>query len=157
MPLPVMLGVALTGLGAAVSAYGAYQQGQAASKMHNHNAALAAQRAKIERQNAAFAAGRHETAMRRLQGSQRAAYGASGITLFGSPTDVDMDTQTQGELDRLMIIYGGEVGAYEAEAESAKQRYAARAAKHNAKVSALSTAITGASNVYGMGHSLKLW
>ena len=87
-----------------VTAAGSIMSGQSQA------AALSAQ-AKVEKQRAAFEAERQRDYAARFLGAQRAAYGASGVTLEGTPIDVLADTAAQAELDALAIQWGGQARA----------------------------------------------
>src|SRR5574341_196071 len=89
--IPIMMAV-----GTALAAYGAYQQGAAARKASNFNAAVA-------RQNAIVATGQAKAKAAQIErenilrlGLIRANQGASGGTMEGSVLDVIGDVASQG-------------------------------------------------------------
>ena len=94
---------------AAVSAYGAYRQGQASKAAANFNATIAAQNADISRADAAARAQQQDRENYMRLGSIRAAQGhAGGDAGSGSVLDVLGDVAAQGELEKQYIIYQGE-------------------------------------------------
>lgn len=104
--IPIMMAV-----GTALAAYGAYQQGAAARKASNFNAAVA-------RQNAIVATGQAKAKAAQIErenilrlGLIRANQGASGGTMEGSVLDVIGDVASQGELERQQALYQGELAA----------------------------------------------
>ena len=115
---PVTLGIILAGVGAATGAVGAVMQGQATSASAKFNQQTALQNATIARQLADEEAERIRTESRRAQGAIRAATGASGIRLEGSPLDVLADSAVEGELAALTAQFRGtlQVRGFEAEA-----------------------------------------
>lgn len=54
---------------------------------------------------------RYAVDARKRIGLMRANYGASGVTMDGSPLDVLEDAASTAELDRLTILHGGAVDA----------------------------------------------
>ena len=94
-------------VGAAGSAYGAYQSNQTGK----YNQRVAEADAEAAGQKAAYDADLHRSRVRKLLSSQRALYGKSGVDLAGSPLLAIEDTAGQGELDALAIRYGGSVDA----------------------------------------------
>lgn len=94
-----------------MSAGGALREGSAAKAAGEYNA-------RVNEQNAVLSGARTESdvaALRREQarmlGSIRAAYGASGITMDGSASDVYNDNLVESELDVLNRKYSGELEA----------------------------------------------
>lgn len=106
MAIPIIMVAA-----AAVAAYSAYQQGQAAKKAANFNAAVQRQNAQATlTQSRANAAQVQRENILRL-GAIRASQGASGGTGEGSVLDVISDVAAQGELERQNTLYRGELAA----------------------------------------------
>lgn len=109
----IVAAVAVVAAGASAYVSSAEQaktrKGQA--KLADYNAQLAARDARIEKQKALSAEERHrrESVIRR--GGVRAAYGASGVQMVGSPVDVMADMAAEEELEALFIRYQG--GAFE--------------------------------------------
>lgn len=101
----------LTILSTAVSAVGAYQQGQAQAAAYNSKAAADDQNAKIANRQAEVEAqrgAREEQQMRQhgaaAIGAQKSAFAANGLDIgAGSPLDVLSDTRYLNELDALTI------------------------------------------------------
>ena len=93
--------------GAVMSAVGAIQQGKAAKNAANYNAAIATNDARIAELQAQAEESRHRRMARKAIGGIRAAYGASGVTLEGTPTDVLYESVANAESDALNIRYGG--------------------------------------------------
>ena len=109
----------LQGVGTAVSVIGAIQGAGAASDAASYNAKVAENNAIAARQQAAANAEAQSRAARQRIGQMEANYGASGISMEGSALDILEQSARDAELDRLNIIYGGEVRArgYGAEAD----------------------------------------
>lgn len=97
----------LQAAGTAFSVIGALNQGRAASDAANYNAAVASRNAVVAQQQAAADAERQRRENVLRQGQIRAGYGASGVTLEGSPLDVLENSAAMGELDRQTILYKG--------------------------------------------------
>lgn len=97
---------------AAVSAYGAIRQGQAAKAASKFNAAVADQNAVLARQEARELAVQQSRENYLRLGAIRAAQGKSGGAAGeGSVLDVIGDAASQGELQRQYILRSGEMKA----------------------------------------------
>lgn len=158
--------------GAAMSAYGQIQQGQAAQQQAKFQSRMAAYNAQIAGQNAQMAEeeGREakktaaENAAKKRQeaaqiiGAQRAAFGASGAQVDqGAALDLTLDTTEKGELDALAMIeqgnredYGKRVDAWNYRAQGAGQQlqsgmYKSQGSRNTAWLSAGGTLLGGMS------------
>lgn len=125
---------------AAVSAFGAIQQGNAASASYKAQAQASEYNAKIQEDNAARIsreASIKEDNLRRQQayflGRQRAAIAESGVGLgSGSALDIQQDSETQAELDALTVRYEGETQRRAFLQDASLQRYEGSVARMNA-------------------------
>lgn len=104
---------------AAISAVGSLKDGQDQESAGKYNAEVASLTSHEQ-------ARRDEIQARMVIGQDRASYGASGVTLEGSPLDVLQQSAKMAELDRLTTIYAGETqsAAYSASASAAKTKSA---------------------------------
>lgn len=106
----------LTAIGTGISAYGAYQQGQAQEAQYKYQSAVASNNRIIAEQNAkdALARGKveadtHRRKVSQFIGSQRAGFGGSGVVVdSGSPLDIVADSVALGELDTQTILSNAE-------------------------------------------------
>lgn len=98
-------------VGGMVSAMGAMQQAEAQRKSANYNIAVAERNQQIAINQAAADAGDAEMENRRQLGAIRAAYGASGLALEGTPLDVLEATAIEQQLNVEKIRYKGRIGA----------------------------------------------
>ena len=103
-PLTIML--IISAIGTALSAVGQYRAGQAQKKATEYNAQVAERQATAATQKAAYEEEMRREKGRKLSASQRAAAGATGITME-SFSDVFAQTALDTELDALAIRYGG--------------------------------------------------
>lgn len=87
-----------------------------AQRQHEYNAAVAENNAIAAKNEAQYEADMHDRKMKKILMSQDATY--TGVTKEGTPLDLKLDTVTEGEMDRLAILYGGDKRAtgYTAEA-----------------------------------------
>lgn len=145
------IGLALIGGATAVTAYGQYKSGRDQRKAARYNAEIQRQNAREAEKKAAHDALNQESQNRRITGAQRAAYGASGITMAGTPLDLMSDTVTQGELDRLSILHGGSVEAANYRAQARLSIMRGKAAASAGKIRAAGTLLGGAGKMYGQG------
>lgn len=155
---PVTLGT----LSTAVSAVGAYQQGQATSAAYQSKAAADDQNAKIANKQAEIAAqqgAREEREMRQrgqaVTGAQKTAFAANGLDIAaGSPLDVLTDTRFLNELDALTIRRNtaNNVWGYQSEAtnylnSASANRSAASGAKTAGYLGVAGSILTGATSL----------
>lgn len=114
-----------------MGAMGAMAQADAAADAANKNAQIAEYNRQVAERNKntvlaeADAAARDQSRdNRRVMGSIRASYGASGLSLEGSPLDVMEDTALEQELDVSKTRYKGELQAigYKDEAANYKMK-----------------------------------
>ena len=141
----------------AITAYGQYQAGQAQKQAYEYNAAIQEQNAKVEQEKAAYEADKQAQRIRRLNATQRAAYAASGVTQSGSALDLQEDSTIQGEMDRLAILYGGDVNAANYRSEAALSRFQGKQAGASGTSAAFGTLLGGAANVGFAGTRLGVW
>jgi hypothetical protein len=103
--------LAVNAAGTATAVIGADQQGRAEQKAMQFNAAIQERDAGIAVDQARSDAQAQFRQGRMVMGSIRAAYGSSGLTMEGSPEDVLEMSATNIELDRLNILYRGDLKA----------------------------------------------
>jgi hypothetical protein len=135
---------------AAVSAVGAISSAQATSAAAKTNARIADRNALISRQSAAAEEEKQRRLSRRQAGANRAAIGASGITMDGSALDVMEDNAMDAEMDALTIRYNGEIGAMNSESDASLERMRAGAARTAGMFGAGSALLQGGAKAYGM-------
>lgn len=112
----VLAGVAIaaTLASTAVAVTASVQQGKAQKAQANYQASLQERQAAIDARNAQLAKQQTEQRVadrrerfRRLEASNRARAGASGIELSGSFLDVELDNLMQSEMDVANLRFGG--------------------------------------------------
>lgn len=134
---------------AGISAYGMYSQGQAQKKMAEYNAEVAANAAKSSQMQGQAEAERIRDRNARVAGAQRASFLSSGVTISGSASDVMYDSALEGELDAMMAIYRGDIGANQANSQAELSRMQGRAAQSASMYNATGTLLTGVGNSLG--------
>ncbi len=135
--------VAMTVASTAMTIHGQRQAAKSQQAMHEYNAQVAENNAIIAKQNAEFEEQKHRDNLRRLLAGQKASFSASGVTRTGSSLDVQLDTVTQGELDSLAILYGGDLKASGASQSAVSSRMAGQAAIDEANSKVGSTLLAG--------------
>lgn len=112
--IPAGMGTVLAIGGTALSAMGAISAANAQADAANYNAQIADRDAVVADQNRKLAteqaridADDKRRGNRRVLASMRAAYGASGLELAGSPLDVLEDTAVEQELDAQRVEFEG--------------------------------------------------
>lgn len=129
--------------GAAVSAYGAYAQGEAANQAAQYNADLQARNATIAHQQGAAQAALVRRRAAQAQGAAEAAYGASGVSQEGSPLEVLASSAAQAKLDEETVLYQSNLQAMGFQANEQLDRTAGDTARRQAQLNAASSFLTG--------------
>lgn len=136
-------------LGTAFSAISAISSGNAAKASGNYNAALYERNAQIAQQQAAVDEARQRRLATMRAGSNRAAVGASGIQVDGSPLDILESNAAQEELDALMIRWNGQNAADSARASGALARAQGENAQRAGYMQAGSAILLGGAKAFG--------
>lgn len=143
-----------------VGAMGAMQQAEAQARAAEYNAKIQERNALIADQNrkqaietADVAATDKRRDNRRVMAQMRAAYGASGIEMAGSPLDVLEDTALEQELDTQRIKYEGTLRAREGaismlgmREDATLQRMEASSARSAGGIAAIGSLVGGVGN-----------
>jgi hypothetical protein len=131
--------------GAALSAYGAIQQANAAKAAGSYNAAIRERDATVAMQQSQADADRVALQGKRVEGSLLANYGAAGVASDeGSPLDVLADSASQNQLDQETIKYKGRLKAMGYQGDAALSRMGAEVAEDQGPLNAASHLLTGA-------------
>jgi hypothetical protein len=162
-PVSLAIGTAVIGAaGAATSAYGAYEQGQATAasdayqaQVAANNAAIATTESKQDIQSGEIAAVNKGLQTRAAIGTEKAQQGASGIDVnTGSAADVRAGTAEMGMVDALNIrsnaskkAWSDEVAATSDTAQGQLDTMGATQAQTAGDIGAAGTLLTGASTV----------
>jgi hypothetical protein len=163
MAAPVAaVGIGAAIAGSAVSAFGAYQQGQAGAAEYNYKAGIAAVNQQIAEQNANYAtyAGEVQAQQQGIKTSQeiattKAEQGAGGLDVSsGSNVRVRQAEYDVGQENIGLIrsnaakrAYGYEVEAYQYGAQVSLDKYAASESKIAGTTAAIGSLLGGASSV----------
>ena len=169
------LALALVSTG--ISAYGAIQQGKAASAAAKYNAAVANMNAKIadraakdELERGARDEQRKRIEVAAIAGQQKAGMAAAGLDItFGTPLEMLVDTAYAGEMDALTIRTNANRAAYNREVEATNMRaqanlyeFEGKSARSGAMLSAIGTIAGGIGSasgkfaeVYGRNPTIK--
>ena len=150
---PVTAMILMTTASTAMTVQGQRQAAKAQKAQHEYNAAVQENNAIIAEQNAQYEADKHDDNLRRLMASQRSSYSSSGVTSTGSALDVALDTVTQGEMDKMAILYGGDIKAEGAKASAVSQRMAGDAAIQEGKSKVGATLLSGGGQLLGIQQS----
>ncbi len=135
--------------GAALSAVGAIQQGQAGQAQANLQAGILQQQADRDRQQASSDEADFRARQSRALASRRAALGAAGVEQSsGSPLLVSQDFAGETELQALRIRTGGEVTATRAEQQAGLQRFQGKSAKNRGFVRGGALLLSGAGRAF---------
>lgn len=135
--------------GTAFSVVGALNKASAESSAAKTNAEVSRQNAVAASEQAAAEEARQRRIARQVQGAGRAAVGASGVSLEGSPLDILEQNAINEELDALNIRYRGQLAARSANIEADQYSLSARTAKTSGYLSAAGKLLSGAASAYG--------
>lgn len=134
--------------GATISAAGAISSAKAQSQAQTYNAQLNEQNAQAAASQAAVNAAAQRRQSEQAQGAMRAAYGAAGVTVEGSPLDALRMSAENAALDEANILYAGRLKATGYANEATLNRMGATTATQQGYFGAASSLLTGA------GHAL---
>ena len=136
--------IALMIVGTAVTAYGQYQAGKDKQAALDYNASIEERNAQVRLEKAEYDANQKDKKTRRVIASQRVAFAAGGFTIAGTALDTLRDSATQGEMDRMAIMYGGEMDAENSRNQAELNRMEGKAAARAGKYAAAGTVLSGA-------------
>lgn len=144
----------MMGAGTGMSVMGGIQSGKSQKRLNEYNAQVATMQSEDAIARGKDAEERHRENVRRLMGSQRAAWAASGVDVnSGNAVDVVADTASMGELDALMIRHNAAREAWGFQNQAidyrARGEIAEAEARNRGLQSALSTGSTLLSDRYG--------
>lgn len=136
----------------AVSQYASQRkQGEYTASALDQNAGLADQQAEDALARGREAAARQGLASRGLSGAQRVAAAAQGVDInSGSAADVQADSATMSELDRLQILHNAQREAFGYKAQAAIDRTQGEQARSASRNNARGTLLTAAANLWSM-------
>lgn len=135
--------------GTAISAVGAISSGRANADAARYNAQIAQQNAGIAlQQGEADVIQQGKLNYRRLSGI-KAAVGASGLTMEGSPLDVLESSAAEAELDTQNIRYNASLKALGFNTSAGMDRSRAANAEREGLYRAAATSILGGAQAYG--------
>jgi hypothetical protein len=122
---------------AGISAYAAVRQGQVAKAAGDYNAKIGEQNAQLSRQEADMQVKQQERENYLRMGAIRAAQGKNGGAAGeGSVLDILADSAAQGELEKQMISYRGELKARGYTNSAALDRFAGDQARQGSYMKA---------------------
>ena len=136
--------MALSLAGSGFSAYGSIQQGKAAKKAAEYNAAVQRNQAIAARQKAEFDADRQRQVAAAQRAQARAGFAKGGVVMEGTPLLVLESSAEQAELDAQAILYGGDVQATGYEAQAGLSELEGKSAQQAGYIGAGTTLLTGA-------------
>lgn len=138
--------------GAALSAYGQIQQGNAAKKVAEANAQLAIQEGDSRREAHKYEGLKLSREKNAMISEQKALYGASGVDISsGTPLDVMAKTAVEYERDIGMTGLAGDKAMLKAENEAEIYKYSGKQAQKAGWLGAGSTLLSSIGKAYSMG------
>lgn len=137
--------------GGIFGAVGIYAEGSLAEEVGKYNALVARQNAALIRQQTVTEETRYRQSARKELGAMRAAYGASGVTMAGSPTAVLLESAKNAELNALNIRRGGRLQALALESEAELAEFYGKQKKRTATLAAAGQLLGTAATVAKMG------
>lgn len=135
-------------LGTAAKIHGTRETARAEEEAARYNAAVARQNAILATQQAAEEERVSRVQGRKAVGQVRANYGASGVTLEGSPQDVIEESAANAELDALTIRHRGVLRAMGFSREADLADFRAKNARRAADNATVATLLQGGTELY---------
>jgi hypothetical protein len=149
-----MVGIGLTAASTLASVSASREQSQFQSIISKNNAAYQENAARDAEKRGLAAEDAQRMALRRLVGTQRARYGASGVDLGGgSPEDVLLDTIRQSENDVLTIRNNAAREAFGYRTQAWGEKVKGRASRRRSKSDQFNTLLTSGAEAYGISRS----
>lgn len=145
--LPIIFSSVSTGL----TAIGQLNQGESEAQAAEYNAQVNDQNANASLTQSSALEGRQRILAKKQIGQARAAYGASGVQIEGTPEDVLGDSAAAAELDALTIRHAGEVRALSYRNEASLDRYRGRNSRLQGRIRAASTIFSALGGSAGGG------
>lgn len=145
----------LTIAGTAISAGGALVEGQQQAQMADYQARAYEQQAQADQQAATFEQAQERHKQELLQSQARAAVGASGVAIAGSPTEVLAANARQNQLDLKAIQYGSELRQNGLNTQAAISRFSGKQAVGASIFKAGSSFVSGISQLYDPNKAVK--
>ena len=143
LAVPIMLA------GTAMSAYGQYQEGKAASAEAKYQAQVQERQAKATEQKTAFEQRRLAEEQSRRKGTLQSQLGASGaVTTAGSPLMIMAEQAGEDDLDQALLGYEGREESTMLRHGAAVSRMKAKNAKTAGMIGAGSTLLHGFGSAY---------
>ncbi len=144
-------GLAFQALATAMTAGGQLDAGNLQQGFGYYNAAVLRQRGSIAVAQATERARIQDVLNARNLGEEKAAAGVSGVDANqGSPLLVMADTATQGELQKHLLLYQGQMEDYTAQQQAQLDTASGEAAGYAGRIGATGTLLTGAGKLaYG--------
>ena len=147
-----MVATVMMGVGTAISAYGAYQQGKQQKMLNDYNAKVAMQNKIAVAEKAEYDKEQLKRRVRKLQGSTTVALAKAGVdSTEGTAIDLFEELAIMGEQDLLMIQYNADLKKRGYEVEASTARFTGAAAYQAGKMRAAGTLLTGGSETYKYG------
>lgn len=141
--------VALMAVGTLSSAAAAQRQGEAAAQAAAFNSQVAKRNATLAiQQSQQDAEAQRRLAYKKIGGAV-AAYGASGVTLEGSPLDVLEESVRNAEQDRQTILYKGQLRAMGYESDAALYEFSGENARATGNETATGILLSGGAQIAG--------
>ncbi|TPJ76887.1 hypothetical protein FJ422_29710 [Mesorhizobium sp. B2-6-3] len=134
--------------GTAISTVGAVASGAQQQQMANMQAKAYEQQARADAQASAFEASQEKHKQQLLQAQARAAVGASGVAVAGSPSEVLAANARQNQLDLKAIQYGSTLRQNNLNTQASISRFSGKQAMGASLINAGSTLVSGISNLY---------
>lgn len=136
-------------VGAAVSAYGIYQSGQAQKEASEYNAKLAENEALAKEQQIRSETERMRKEKEKATAAQRASYAKSGAVITeGTPLLTMAEEAGLMELDILQMQRSGKMGVESSLSQASMSRFEGAAAARSATSQAAGTLLSGAGDAY---------
>lgn len=149
-----MLSIALAAGGLAAGAGGIMMQAKHAQEASAYNAAVAEQQMKAQETKGRIAQENIARKQKQLMATQRAKYGASGVTMEGSPLLVMADSWTEFERDKALARFDADTAMSQASSRAGMHRLQGRQAMQAGVIGAGTSLLTGS---YSMGRDQGWW
>ena len=134
-------------LAVGLSAGGALVQGQQQQQMANYQAKAYEQQAQADAQASAFEQAQEKHKQGLQQAAARAAVGASGVAVAGSPTEVLAANARQNQLDLKAIQFGSQIRQNNLRTQADISKFSGKQAMTAGIIGAVSSGVSGLAKI----------
>lgn len=138
--------ITLAAIGMGLQAFGSFEASQATASALGEQASAARRNAKMAKLEAQFEAEARVIQARKMMGEQVTDFAAAGVS-GGSPFAVMSESLVNAEMDRLSVLFGGNIRSRNFMAEAEGKAKAARRTREAGVIGLLGAGFSGSAKI----------